>query len=341
MPNTGTPDNTRTTPMLQDGFSLDERLRPEYMTSFVTPESDLFSVGHLGVPDVTAEAWTLEVGGAVERHLTLSLDDLRAMRQTRITSVHECAGHPLAPTIPQRRVGNVRWGGVGLSDILDLAGIDEQAAYVISAGCDHGVYGSEYHARYEKDLPITKALDGTTLVALTINGDPLPVRRGGPVRLVVPGYYGTNSTKWLSALAVSDRRSTSAFTTTYYMDPPEDGSSSATPAWALAPNSCIVSPVNGKVHVGTSVEIWGWAWAADPVSAVEVSLDAAHTWNPAQVAPRTGHTWQKFTFTWTPAFAGEYVLACRATASSGATQLLTPRRNRIYQRIIFVTQSNP
>jgi hypothetical protein len=70
-------------------------------------------------------------------------------------------------------------------------------------------------------------------------------------------------------------------------------------------------------------------------------LDAGHTWNPAEVAPRTGHAWQKFTFTWTPAFAGEYVLACRATTSSGATQPLTPRRNRVYRRIIFVTQGNP
>jgi DMSO/TMAO reductase YedYZ molybdopterin-dependent catalytic subunit len=326
--------------MLRRGFGLEQRLRPEGMTSFITAESDLFSVWHLGVPDVTTEAWTLEVGGAVRHPLSLSLDDLRAMPQARITSVHECAGSPLAPTIPQRRVGNVQWGGVRLSDILDLAGIGERAAYVLSEGCDHGEFGSADHPRYEKDLPIAKAVDGATLIALTINGDPLSVWRGGPVRLVVPGYYGTNSTKWLTSLTVSDRRSSGAFTTTYYMDPPGDGSSAAVPVWALAPNSCIVAPVDGQVRARTPVEIWGWAWAADRVSAVEVSLDAGHTWAPAQVAPRTGHAWQKFTFAWTPAMVGEYVLACRATTSSGATQPPAARRNRIYQRVIFVTQGS-
>ncbi|MGN5377294.1 molybdopterin-dependent oxidoreductase [Streptomyces lasalocidi] len=228
--------------LLRKGFGLIQKLRPEHMTSFITPEADLFTVWHLGVPDVCADSWTLTVGGMVSRALTLSLEDLAGLPQTEITAVHECAGSPLAPTVPQRRVGNVRWGGVRLSELLHLAGIEEGAAYVISTGVDHGVYDGTHHQRYEKDLPLGKALDGSVLVALAVNGEALPVRRGGPLRLVVPGYYGTNSTKWLDSLTVSDRRSGSAFTTKYYMDRPENGSGSPSPVWELAPNSCLVSP---------------------------------------------------------------------------------------------------
>jgi DMSO/TMAO reductase YedYZ molybdopterin-dependent catalytic subunit len=334
-----TPDFvTQAPPMLREGFGLVQILRPQDMTSFVTPEADLFSVWHLGIPDVPTNAWTLAVDGAVERPLALSLDDLTRLPQSEITSVHECAGSPLAPTIPQRRVGNVRWGGVRLSDLLRLAGVNDSAGYVISTGLDHGVFDGAYHARYEKDLPLAKALDGSALVALTVNGAPLPVRRGGPVRLVVPGYYGTNSTKWLATLTVSDRRSTGPFTTTYYMDPPEDGVGAATPVWELAPNSCLVAPVDGAVHVGEPVEIWGWAWASEPVTSVEVTIDGGHSWIPAEVDPRSQYEWQRFTLRWTPASVGEHLLASRAATRSGATQPLTPRRNRIHQRLVFVTQ---
>ncbi|MER6226711.1 molybdopterin-dependent oxidoreductase [Streptomyces sp900105755] len=235
-------------------------------------------------------------------------------------------------------MGNVRRGGVALSDLLRLAGPDDGAEYVISAGLDHGVYDSAYHDHYEKDLPLDKALDGTTLVALAVNGAPLPARRGGPVRLVVPGYYGTNSTKWLTSLTVSDRRSTGAFTTKYYMDPPADDSAIATPVWELAPNSLLVAPVDEGVHVGRSVEIWGWAWACEPVTGVDVSVDGGQTWTSAEVTSRTGHAWQRFTLGWTPSSVGEHILACRATNRSGATQPSAPRRNRIHQRVVFVTQ---
>ncbi|WP_177240206.1 molybdopterin-dependent oxidoreductase [Streptomyces monashensis] len=335
---TGDGSAVRAPALLHKGFGLMQKLRPEHLTSFITPEADLFTVWHLGVPDVRADSWTLTVGGMVSRTLTLSAEDLAGLPQTEITAVHECAGSPLAPTVPQRRVGNVRWGGVRLSELLRLAGIEQGAAYVISTGVDHGVYDGAHHERYEKDLPLEKALDGSVLVALTVNGEPLPVRRGGPLRLVVPGYYGTNSTKWLDSLTVSDRRSGSAFTTKYYMDRPENGSGSPAPVWELAPNSCLVSPVDGNVRVGEPVEIRGWAWAHEPVTSVEVTTDGGRTWNPARVAARVQHGWQGFGFPWTPTSVGEYVLACRATTGSGATQPDTPRRNRIHQRVVFVDQ---
>jgi DMSO/TMAO reductase YedYZ molybdopterin-dependent catalytic subunit len=328
--------------MLREGFGLEQPLRPEGMTDFVTPTAGLFAVWHLGIPDVRDRAWTLTVGGLVARPLTLTLDDLRGLPQAEVTSVHECAGSPLKPEVPQRRVGNVRWGGVRLRDLLEAAGAERDASYVISVGCDHGSFDSVYHDRYEKDLPIEKALDGSALIALTLNGEPLPVPHGGPVRLVVPGYYGTNSTKWLTELRLAERRSAGAFTTRYYMDPPGVGAGvpglAATPVWQLAPNSCLVAPVDGQARLGRPTEIWGWAWAADPVTSVEVTTDGGHTWATAQVTGRAGYEWQRFSLPWTPSCLGEHVLACRAATGDGRTQPAAPARNRIYQRVIFVTQ---
>lgn len=326
-------------PMLQDGFGLVQNQRPEHMTTFVTAEQDLFTVWHLGIPDVDTREWTLILDGLVDRPLTLSLDELRAMPQAEVISVHECAGSPLRPSIPQRRVGNVKWGGVPLRDLVGMAGPGEDAGYVISTGCDRGNYGSGLHDRYEKDLPLDKALDGTVLIALSVNGAALPIRRGGPVRLVVPGYYGTNSTKWLTTLTVSTNRSPGAFTTQYYMDPPLDGDRDPRPVWDLAPNSCIVAPVDGTVHAGQFTEIWGWAWAGnEAVSSVEVSTDGGLTWGQAHLDERQVHEWQRFILPWTPPSVGEYLLCSRARTPCGAVQPLTPHRNQIHRRLIFVTQ---
>jgi DMSO/TMAO reductase YedYZ molybdopterin-dependent catalytic subunit len=323
--------------MLEKSFGLVQTLRPEGMTKFITPAAELFSVWHLGIPDVRNRAWTLTIRGRGETLRTLTLDDLRRLPQTELTAVHECAGSPLKPEIPQRRVGNVRWRGVRLRDVLAEVGAGQDAAYIISTGCDRGVFDSRHYDCYEKDLPAGKALD-SALIALSLNGEPLPVEHGGPLRLVVPGYYGTNSTKWLTELRTSDHRSTSAFTTKYYMDPPTADSPTATPVWELAPNSCLVAPTDGRVHLGQPVEIWGWAWAAEPVTTVDVTTDGGHTWTAARVADRSDYEWQRFSLSWTPSHLGEHILACCAKTLSGKTQPTTPWRNRIYQRIIFVTQ---
>ncbi|MFJ5032346.1 hypothetical protein ACIQB5_30485 [Streptomyces sp. NPDC088560] len=97
-------------------------------------------------------------------------------------------------------------------------------------------------------------------------------------------------------------------------------------------------PVDADVHVGRPVEIWGWAWAHEPVTRVDVSVDGGQRWTSAEVTSRTGHAWQRFTLTWTPSSVGEHILACRATTNTGATQPSTPRRNRTHQRVVFVTQ---
>ena len=319
------------------GFGLVQKRRPHELRDFVTPEDDLFRVWHLGIPDLDPSRWTLRIEGLVERPQSLSLAELRQFAADTVMTFHECAGNPLSPLIPQRRIGNVVWGGVRLTELLHHAGVRNEASFVISRGADHGTYGGTHHQVYEKDLPISKALENSVLVALTLNGEPISVERGGPVRLVVPGFYGTNSTKWLTKLLVSGERSKGAFTTRYYMDREVVGGEvHETPVWAVAPNSIIVEPANGQVVANREFEVWGWSWSAFPIVKVEVSTNGGESWETADVQPRSAYEWQRFRFNWRPKSVGEYILVARAADSNGGIQPLTLCRNQVFRAIVFV-----
>ncbi|ASJ57484.1 hypothetical protein BP422_09000 [Brevibacillus formosus] len=321
------------------GFGLIQKREANVYSRLVTNEDDLFKVWHLGIPNIDGGEWKLHINGLVENATQLNLTELRELPQTSVMAFHECAGNPLNPKVPQRRVGNVEWTGVRLADLLRLVNVKDEARFVISKGIDQGVYNNVYYSGYEKDIPLEKALDPNVLIALAINNEPITVERDGPVRLVVPGYYGTNSTKWLTQLVVSDVRSTSDFTTKYYMDRERvDGQIKESPVWDVSPNSLIVHPQNGQSIKPEEIEIWGWAWAESPISLVEVSVDGGETWKEASVEARSNMEWQRFSFRWCPKSVGEYLVMVRAIDVKGNCQPLLQRRNQVSRVLIFVQQ---
>jgi DMSO/TMAO reductase YedYZ molybdopterin-dependent catalytic subunit len=137
---------------------------------------------------------------------TLSYDKLRSYPKTVVEAVHQCCGNPLEPIVPTRRVANVRWGGVGLATLLEEAGVDPRARYLWSCDLDHGEIAGTPCDGFVKDLPLERLAVGGVLVAYELNGAPLPAEHGFPARLVVPGYYATNSVKWLSPSCSSCRK---------------------------------------------------------------------------------------------------------------------------------------
>jgi sulfane dehydrogenase subunit SoxC len=174
-----------------------------------------------------------------------------------------------------------------------------------------------------------------------LNGEPLPVENGFPVRLFIPGWYGTNSVKWLYRMTLADRRADGLFTTKYYNDAVATSSGDTTPsrlpAWAIAPESVIVAPAPDEgLRLGKSVEIWGRAWAAAGIRSVEVSPDGGRSWQAATVEPREQWSWQRFSCPWRPRTAGIVTLACRATDLAGATQPPTGARNEIHTVAVTV-----
>jgi DMSO/TMAO reductase YedYZ molybdopterin-dependent catalytic subunit len=311
-------------------------LAPHEMAAAVTPTDKLFILAHLGLLRLVPEDWRLDVGGLVQRPLRLRLPDLARFAPARVEAVHQCAGNPLAPTVATRRVGCVVWEGVWLRDVLAEAGVRAEAAYIWSDGADSGTFEGEAVPFFRKDLPLAR-LGEDVLLATRVNGEALPDQYGGPVRLVVPGFYGTNSVKWLWCLTLADRRADGLFTTRYYNDALPGGD--RRPVWALAPESVIVSPAPGD-RVGSPVELRGWAWSDAAVTRVEVSGDGGASWEAAVVAPRRARAWQAWHCLWQPPVAGSAVLMCRATDAEGHTQPMHDARNAVYRIEVSVSQAD-
>jgi DMSO/TMAO reductase YedYZ molybdopterin-dependent catalytic subunit len=303
------------------------------LDAFITPFEKLFTVFHMGIPMTDEHAWRLSVGGLVQRPLTLSLADLRTLPSTEVCAVHECAGSPLRPTVPVRRVANVTWKGVRLKTVLDLAGVLANARYAWSRGADGGIYPptGTHSDSYQKDMPIEKAMHEDVLLATEVNGAALSEMHGAPLRLVVPGYYGTNSVKWLTEITLADTRADNFYTTTLYNDRVmEDGVERTKPVWDVAPNSIIVAPC-ANVAAGQPSLVWGWAWSASDIASVQVSMDGGTTWHAASLDQRRDQSWRRFSIAWTTIKAGIHELVSCATDCNGMRQPDHGARNETFK----------
>jgi DMSO/TMAO reductase YedYZ molybdopterin-dependent catalytic subunit len=313
--------------MTHDGFKL---VTPpdgvHALTQRLTAERDLFLVTHMGFAAIEPETWWLDIDGLVDRPVRLTLADLSALPHVTVTSVHECAGSPLAPTEPKRRVGNVTWSGAPLSAVLAQAGVRPGASFVWSEGLEWGSFAGLTGAPFVKDLPLSKAPDA--LLATHLNGEKLSPNRGGPVRLVVPGWYGTNSVKWLGRMTLADHRAPGPFTTRFYNDPGADG---PVPVWGIAPESILVRPHpdGPKLRAGEPAMLSGWAWAETAVGMVEIAIGGG-AWRRAELEPPGGFAWQLFSHVWMPAAPGRYRVACRCVDLLGRGQPEAGARNAIH-----------
>jgi DMSO/TMAO reductase YedYZ molybdopterin-dependent catalytic subunit len=320
-----------------EGFYIRHPPEPHRLTTFITPEDQLFETIHMGAAIVDEKRYSITIDGLVRHPFSLSLQELKQLPCTTVTAFHECYGSPVKPpTDNVWRIGNVEWTGVRLSSLLDMAEVLPEARYVWSDGLDYGEFAAVRTDRYQKDLPIEKATSPEVLLAYEVNGAPLSRKRGGPVRLVVPGWFGTNMTKWLCRLSLQPGRAQGPFTTTFYNErDPTDLSGRMRPVWEVEPNSMIVTPAQDAQLEGPQVEVEGWAWSDDGISAVQVSIDGGGSWLDATVEPRHEFSWQKFK-TVVPLLSGLHQLMARATSSSGVHQPLSRRRNHVHSIKICV-----
>ncbi|EWZ33689.1 hypothetical protein FOCG_14982 [Fusarium oxysporum f. sp. radicis-lycopersici 26381] len=321
-----------------EGFFLRPPPTPHHLSSFITPDDQLFQTIHMGAAVVDDAKWLLVVDGLVRKPLALSLAQLEALPQTSVTSFHECYGSPLKPpTSNPWRIGNVVWTGVRLSTILALVDPLPAARFVWSEGLDHGKF-FEYKAdRYQKDLPVTKAQRPEVLLAWKMNGEPLSKERGGPVRLVVPGWFGTNSTKWLCRLSLQGSRAPGPFASVLYneKDPTDPEGVKMRPVWEVEVNSMMTKPADSEVISAGLVTVEGWAWSHDGVALVEISKDEGQSWIRGKVDNKEDQAWQKFTAA-VDLERGVGKLTTRATSESGMKQPLTGRRNHVHSITVNV-----
>lgn len=253
----------------------------------------------------------------------------------------ECAGngralyHPPAPFInvpwTHHAVSNARWKGVPLEQILRTAGVESGSKEVVFKGADHGIedaVGREL--RYERSLPLDVALHPDTLLAYQMTGETLPRIHGFPLRLVVPGWYGMASVKWLTEIKVTDRPFTGFYQVKRYVYEWTGRPLNRTAVSEVKVKSLITQPLDGDALKGGKIIIRGIAWAGCArVKKVEVSADGGLAWKEARfVGHPTAYGWRHWECAWSVSEPGVYVLMVKATDELGHTQPIRARWNR-------------
>ncbi|WP_112247014.1 sulfite oxidase [Kribbella monticola] len=307
----------------------------------VTPPGLHYVLVHYDIPAANAATWQLEISGCVEQPLSFGLTALRAMGRETVRVTLECAGNGRAALNPRpisqpwlaEAVGTAEWTGVPLADLLRAAGLREDAIDVVFTGADHG-FERGVEQDYQRGLTVREALDSGAVVAWEMNGQPLPPQHGYPLRLVVPGWYGMASVKWLRSIEVIDHEFTgyqNAVAYRFRTEPHEVGVA----VTRIEPRALLIPPGHPdfmsrhRFVAAGPVVLSGRAWSGwAPIERVEVSVDAGVSWSDAKLdAPSNDLSWRLFTYDW-DARPGEHVLTVRAYDESGHVQPIEAPWNR-------------
>src|SRR5438067_11346236 len=281
----------------------------------ITPAEERFLRCHFAIPRL-GDSHAIEIAGAVVTPRIVTLQQLRLMPPLTRTVLTECAGNGRAMIEPpvsgeqwaHRALSTAQWTGVALRSLIELR---DDAVEVVFTGADGG--------GYQRSLPREVAMDADTLIAWEMNAEPIPARFGGPLRLVVPGWYGMASVKWLARIEAVQRPFEGEFQTEKYVYAPGD------PVTRLRVKSMFTG-LEDRVRAGARIILSGLAWSGDGVAGVDVEIDGQR--HAARlVGPALPHAWRRFELRWTPKAPGRYVLACRATDLRGNTQPDEPEWN--------------
>ena len=299
----------------------------------ITPPGLHYLLVHFDIPAIDESAWRLDVGGNVERAQSLSLEQLRARPSRTLAVTMECAGNGRARLRPRpisqpwlvEAVGTAEWTGTPLRDVLLEAGVGPGSEEVVFSGADRGVQGGVAHD-YERSLPLETAMRPEVLLAYEMNGRTLEPQHGAPLRLLVPGWYGMTSVKWLTRIALVTERFEGYQQAVAYRyqddeaDPGEGVSRMRVRALMVPPGYPDFLTRRRLVEAG-SVTVRGRAWSGEgEVVRVEFGVDG--TWADAVLREPVGpFAWRGWAASW-EAVAGEHVLACRATDAAGHVQPL-------------------
>jgi sulfite oxidase len=302
----------------------------------VTATDAFYVRGHGAVPEIDSATWRLHVGGAVERVLDLSLTTLReAFREREVTATLQCAGNRRAGLMAIRDIpgeapwgpgatGTATWTGVALADVLALADPLHEATHVGFEGADLSPEAKPAQ-RFGGSIPLDKARRPEVLLAWAMNGEPLAPVHGAPLRVVVPGYIGARSVKWLERIELRSTPWPGYFQHVVYRLLPEDatpGPGAGMPLGLVALNADVLSPGDGETVAAGPVEVRGYAFAGGErhVARVDVSLDGGATWSQAELLDDLGRwAWRHWRIT-IDLVPGEHEILVRAWDSSAATQ---------------------
>lgn len=301
-----------------------------------TPVEAFFVRNHFDVPNIDVDQWRLTLEGQIDSPGRYDFGDLERFSQRQVRATIECAGNSRARLgdkaqgVPWEAgaIGTADWKGVALREVLEEVEPGEEVAEVVFVGADRGVVetndGGRLEMSYARSLPLHKAMSPEVLIATHMNGEPLTKDHGYPARLVVPGWYGMASVKWLRRIICVTRQFDGYFQTEDYATwIPERELVVRRPLGPMAIKSHIGSPIAGQtVQAGETMTIRGFAWGGTEIEAVEVSTDGGESYEPANVeATKHPFAWQAWRYEWkVPDEAGKRMLCSRARSSNGEVQ---------------------
>lgn len=330
---------------------------------YITPIDHFFVRTHVYVPTVNLNDWRLHIDGEVATPLTLTMDDLKKLPPVELVSVVECAGNGRGfaePPVPGLQwtngsVGNGRWRGVRLADVLKRAGLKDSATEILFNGADVPLGTMQ---DFRRTITAKKALDPNTLLAYEMNGVTLPVKHGFPLRVVAPGWASDSWVKWVTNITVLDKEFDGFWMKNAYRKPDHaiaPGSAMSpdkmVPVTSLRVKSVIATPTDGStIRLGDTVMVKGVAWSGDkgPVASVDVSTDGGRTWKGAALGPdKSQFGWRQWAFSFRPTRESYYNVMARAKDVNGDTQPFAQEWNpsgygwNVVQRVGLNVLENP
>jgi DMSO/TMAO reductase YedYZ molybdopterin-dependent catalytic subunit len=311
------------------------------LTEWVTPIEDYFVVAHYPIPEVAEASYSLRVTGLVDRPLSLTLSQLRARPQVERTTVFECGGNGRG--LFHGMVGNATWTGAELRPLLEEAGVTSTAREAHFWGTDVGteeIRGNPYEQNFGRSMSLDQILETNPILAYEMNGEPLPIVNGFPVRHIVPGWYGVAQVKWLKQIDLSVDRMMGRFMARDYvtlMGREVDGRTE----WieTSVTRIHVKSAIARVTRAGDQFTIFGVAYSdGTPLRTVEVRVDDG-SWIEAELErPGEPYSWSFFTARTTGIPNGEHTVVSRATDTLGRTQPenLDLKRTRWENNELFV-----
>lgn len=301
--------------------------RWEHLDSWITPNEEFFSIAHYDRPQIDARAWRLEVSGQVGKPTSLSLDQLKAMPRREVIFTLECSGDNGLPFV-QSAIGNAKWGGASLAEVLKAARIDDGAVEVVFYGTDQGEevvrpgtpLEYKFTANFARSMPIADAMNPANLLCYEMNGAALPAANGFPLRLIAPGWYGIANVKWLTRIEVVDKRFLNRFMGRDYVTIREVQHGGKTVMEETSVGRMLLKSAPARVvQLDGRYRIEGAAWGPKAIAAVEVKIDDG-PWMKAKLTEnKSPYSWRFWSLGW-HATPGNHTITSRAIDISGSLQ---------------------
>jgi DMSO/TMAO reductase YedYZ molybdopterin-dependent catalytic subunit len=314
------PEGFTAPPVTPGGFHFQDT---RFIETFYTPVGNFYIVQHYGQPQVPESSYRLRISGMVDRPAEISLAQLKGLEKVEIDAGFECGGNNAG--IFHGLIGNARWGGVRLRDLLSAAGIRNVGTEIVFYGADKGterIRDVDVQQAFGRSMHVDDAMRPEVLVAYEMNGEPLHLYHGAPVRLIVPGWYGVANVKWLEQIHVQDRRYMGRFMARDYVTLSrhdvggvERWEERSVARMQLKSSIVRVTRRNDD-HIVTGFVLND----GTPLRSVEVRIDDG-PWQSAQIDPEsTQYSWKIFRYAWSGATPGEHTVVSRVTDVNGQVQ---------------------